>query len=94
VLQPDLKLLGLTLQPDSLKLGSCKFNIIISIKNIIICIKNIIIFIITNIANIIINKFEKQILLILKNNHRFDLNGKIKNYKNLSQTCLILLLIL
>jgi hypothetical protein len=94
VLQPDLKLLGLTLQPDSLKLGSCKFNIIISIKNIIIYIKNIIIFIITNIANIIINKFEKQILLILKNNHRFDLNGKIKNYKNLSQTCLILLLIL
>ena len=94
MLQPDLKLLGLTLQPDSLKLGSCKFNIIISIKNIIIYIKNIIIFIITNIANIIINKFEKQILLILKNNHRFDLNGKIKNYKNLSQTCLILLLIL
>ena len=101
MLQPDLKLLGLTLQPDSLKLGSCKLNIIISIKNIIIYIKNIIIyikniiiFIITNIANIIINKFEKQILLILKNNHRFDLNGKIKNYKNLSQTCLILLLIL
>ena len=94
MLQPDLKLSGLTLQPDSLKLGSCKFNIIISIKNIIIYIINIIIFIITNIANIIINKFEKQILLILKNNHRFDLNGKIKNYKNLSQTCLILLLIL
>jgi hypothetical protein len=80
------------LQPDSLKLGSCKFNIIISIKNISISIINIIIFIITNIANIIINKFEKQILLILKNNHRSDLNSKIKNYKNLSQTCLILLL--
>jgi hypothetical protein len=94
MLQPDLKLLGMTLQPDSLKLGSCKFNIIISIKNISICIINIIIFIITNIANIIINKFEKQILLILKNNYRFNLNGKIKNYKNLSQTCLILLLIL
>ena len=40
------KLLGLALQPDSLKLGSCKFNIII--------------FIIMNIANIIINKFEKK----------------------------------
>jgi len=30
----------------------------------------------------------------LKKNYRFNLNGKIKNYKNLSQTCLILLLIL
>ena len=60
VLQSDLKLLDLTLQPDSLKLGSCKFNIIISIKNIIICIINIIIFIIMNIANIIINKFENK----------------------------------
>jgi len=43
-----------------------------------------------NIANIIINKFLKK-LLILKNNHKFDLKGKIKNYKNLSHACLILL---
>jgi hypothetical protein len=32
-------------------------------------------------------------LLLLKKNHRFDLKSKIKNYKNLGQTCLILLLI-
>jgi hypothetical protein len=89
VLQPDPRLLGLALQPHPLKLGLCKFNIIISIKKIIICIINIIIFIIMNIVNIIINKFEK-ILLILKNNHRFHLKGKIKNYKNLSYACLIL----
>jgi hypothetical protein len=44
------------------------FNIIINIINIIVVI----------IINIIINKFEKKILL-LKNNHRFDLKGKIKN---------------
>ena len=37
---------------------------------------NVIIFFI---VNIIINKFEK-ILLILKNNYRFDLNNKIINY--------------
>jgi hypothetical protein len=49
------KLLGLALQPDPLKLGSCKFNIIINIKIIIIII-------IMNIANIIINKFEKNII--------------------------------
>jgi hypothetical protein len=52
--------LNLVLQPDPFKLGSCKFNIIINIKSIIICIINIIIFIIMNIANIIINKFEKK----------------------------------
>jgi len=52
----------------------------INIKNIIICVINIIIFIIINIINKIINKFEKQILLILKNNHKFYLKGKIKNY--------------
>jgi hypothetical protein len=63
--------LGLTLQLNLLKLELDKFNInIIIIKNIIIII---------NIINIIINKFEK-ILLILKNNHRFHLTGKIKNY--------------
>jgi hypothetical protein len=84
-LQPDSKLLGLVfkrdpklldmmLQPDSFKLGSYKLDIIINIKNIIICIINIIIIFIINIINIIINKFEK-ILLILKNNHRFDLKG-------------------
>jgi len=35
-LQPDphLRLLGSVLQPDSLKLESCKFNIIINIINI------------------------------------------------------------
>jgi hypothetical protein len=37
---------------------------------------NIIIFIF---INIIMNKFEK-ILLLLKKNYNFDLNGKIKNY--------------
>ena len=83
MLQPDSRLLGLTLQSDPLKLGSCKFNIIINIKNIII-------FIIMNIANIIIDKFGKKILLIFKNNSRFDLKSKIKNYKNLGQACLIL----
>jgi len=37
-LQPDPhpKLLGLVLQSDSLKLGSCKFNVIINIINIIL----------------------------------------------------------
>jgi hypothetical protein len=50
------------LQLDPLKVGSCKFNIITNIKNIIICIINIIIFIIMNIANKIINKFEKHII--------------------------------
>jgi hypothetical protein len=29
---------------------------------------------------IIINKFEKKILLLLKTNHRFDMKSKIKNY--------------
>jgi hypothetical protein len=58
----------------------CVINIIISIiinsiniKNSIICVINIIISIIIN----IINNFEKTLLLILKNNHRFDLKGKI-----------------
>ena len=41
-------------------------------------------------TTIIINKNFKKILLLLKKNHKFDLNGKIKNYKNLSQICLIL----
>jgi hypothetical protein len=38
VLQSDshLRLLGLVLQPDPLKLGSCKFNVIINIINIIL----------------------------------------------------------
>jgi hypothetical protein len=62
------------LQPDLFKLGSYMLDIIINIKNIIICIINTIIIFIINIINIIINKFEK-ILLILKNNHRFDLKG-------------------
>jgi len=52
----------------------------INIKNIIFCVINIIIFIIMNIINKIITKLEKQLLLILKNNHRFDLKGKIKYY--------------
>jgi len=47
------------MQSDSLKLRSCKFNIIINIKNIIICI-------ILNIDNIVINKFEKNIINIEK----------------------------
>jgi hypothetical protein len=47
-LQPDPhpSFLDLMLQLYLLKLGSCKFNIIINIKNIIICMNNI--------ANIII----------------------------------------
>jgi len=59
----------------------CVINIIffiiinsINIRNIIICIK---IIIIINIINKIINKFEKKLSSILKNNHKFDLNGKI-----------------
>jgi hypothetical protein len=67
------RLLCLTLQLYLLKFGSNKFNIIINLKNIILFIKNIII------INIIINKFEK-ILLILKNNHRFDLRDKDNYY--------------
>ena len=53
-LQPDPhpRLLGQALQTDPLKLGSCKFNIIVNIKNIIICIINITIGIIINIINI------------------------------------------
>jgi hypothetical protein len=65
----------------------CIINIIIfiriksiNIKNTIICVINIMILIIINIINIIINKFIKNILLILKNNNRFDLKGKIRNY--------------
>jgi len=33
----------------------------------------------------------KKLLFLLEKNHRFDLKSKIKNYMNLSQTCLILL---
>jgi hypothetical protein len=36
--------------------------------------------IIINIINIIIINIIKKILSLLKNNHRFDLKGKIKNY--------------
>jgi len=54
---------------------------------------SIVLFIIIIIIIIII-KFKKTILLLLKKNHRFNLKGKIKNYKNLGLTCLILLLIL
>ena len=80
--------------------------------NIIIKIKNIIIFIIINILKIIINKFEKILLLSektipliwrvrleiiiitiifivvvvvinkIEKNYKFDLKGKIKNYKD------------
>ena len=49
---PHPRLLGLALQSGPLKLGSYKFIIIIII----------IIIIIMNIANIIINKFEKNII--------------------------------
>ena len=55
-----------------------KIIIFITINNINI--KNIIIFIIINVIYKIINNFFKKILSILKNNFRFDLNGKIKNY--------------
>jgi hypothetical protein len=52
----------------------------INIKNIIIFNKNNNIFIIINIIYKKINIFFKKILSILKNNFRFDLNVKIKNY--------------
>ena len=52
----------------------------INIKNIIFCVINIIIFIKMNIINKIITKLEKKLLLILTNNHRFDLKSKIKTY--------------
>jgi hypothetical protein len=39
----------------------------------------------------ILIKFEKKIIIIEKN-HIFDLKGK--NYKNLGQTCLIIIIIL
>jgi hypothetical protein len=39
------------------------------------------------------NKIEKQIIAI-KEKNGFDFKNKIKNSKNLGQTCLILLLIL
>jgi hypothetical protein len=55
-----LILMGLVLQSGPLKFESCKFNIIVIIKNNIICIINMIIYIIINIINIIINKFEKN----------------------------------
>ena len=58
----------------------CVINIVIFIIIKSINIKSIIIFIIINIIYKIINKFEKQLLSILKNNPRFDLEGKIKNY--------------
>jgi flagellar basal body-associated protein FliL len=54
----------------------------------------IIIIIIIIIVIIIIINFFKKMLLLLKKNHRYDLKSKIKNYKNLGQACLILLLIL
>jgi hypothetical protein len=34
--------------------------------------------------------FKKNVITI-KKKHKFNLNGKIKNYKNLVHTCLILL---
>jgi hypothetical protein len=78
----DLRFLGLKF----LNIIICVINIVIfniiksiNIKIIIICIINIIIFIIINIIYKIINKFEKTLLSILKNNLRFDLKGKIKN---------------
>jgi hypothetical protein len=52
----------------------------INMKNIIIFNKNNNIFIIINIIYKKINIFFKKILSILKNNFRFDLNVKIKNY--------------
>jgi len=63
VLQSYPRLLGLVLQANSLKLGSCNLNIIINIKNIIICIINITIDIIINIINI---TFKSDITTKLK----------------------------
>jgi hypothetical protein len=69
-------------------------NIIRIILINIILISIVLFIIIVIIIIIIIIIFKKTILLLLKKNHRFDLKGKIKNYKNLGLTCLILLLIL
>jgi hypothetical protein len=52
---------------------------IIKNKNNIICIINNIIFIIVKNINVILIKFEKDIINIEKKN-RFHLKGKIKNY--------------
>jgi hypothetical protein len=41
-------------------------------------------------TTIIINNFLKKYYYYWKKNHKFNLNGKIKNYKNLSQIYLIL----
>jgi hypothetical protein len=63
-------------------------------RNVDLVIIILIIIMIMIISIIVIIKFEKKILLLLKKNYRFNLKGKIKNYKNLGQTCLILLLLL
>jgi hypothetical protein len=76
VLPPDPRFLDLMF----LNIIICVINIVIFIIIKSINIKSIIIFIIINIIYKIINKFEKQLLSILKNNPRFDLEGKIKNY--------------
>ena len=76
VLPPDPRFLGLIF----LNIIICVINIVIFIIIKSINIKNITIFIIINIIYKIINKFEKQLLSILKNNLRFDLDGEIKNY--------------
>jgi len=62
VLQPKLRLLGLTLQPNPLKLGLCKINI----KNIIIIIIIIIsVIIILNIVIILLSlNFFKNIITV------------------------------
>jgi hypothetical protein len=60
VLQPKLRLLGLTLQPNPLKLGLCKINI----KNIIIIII-ISVIIILNIVIILLSlNFFKNIITV------------------------------
>jgi len=62
VLQPKLRFLGLTLQPNPLKLGLCKINI----KNIIIIIIIIIsVIIILNIVIILLSlNFFKNIITV------------------------------
>jgi hypothetical protein len=42
---------------------------------------------------LIIIKFEEK-KYYYKKRYRFDLKSKIKNYKNLDQTCLVLLIII
>jgi len=88
VLPQNPRLMGFDLGPNIIFIVIKSIhikNIIICIKHSIICIiiniiniKNTIIFNIVKIINIIIIKFEKKILLILKYKNKFHLKVKLK----------------